>query len=168
MRHMRSIRMSTLARCARLVALLLVSPAVLTSAQTRGDLDGILLCLPESSWTCNGLGKCWPPDSRPDTLAAWKIDLDGKTLALCKRNGSSCAKMGSLTAVEKNEWIAAFAGGAPRPKSFAIDPQTAKFVAISISQPAGRLDAATKRLVRSPDISLISIDHVVGSCIASR
>ena len=160
--------MSTVARCAQVLALLLVSPAVITSAQPKGDLEGVLLCLPERSWSCNGLGECGPPDSRPDTLAAWKIDLAAKTFALCQRNGTSCVDLGPLTAVDRNEWIAAFAGGTFKPKSFAIDPQTAKFVAISISQPSGRLDPATKRLVRSPDISLISIDNVVGSCIASR
>lgn len=148
------------------IAVLGLAPSL--SSGIAPGLQGTLLCLPERAWVCNGLGECSIIE-RPDTLAAWKIDTVAKTYSLCKRNGMECALIGSLSAVDRNlEWIAAFSGGLIKPKTFVIDHQTAKFVAISITQPTGVINTTKGILERDPDLSAFSIDNTSGSCVAVR
>ena len=48
-----------------------------------------LLCIPEKMWSCNGVGNC-QIDSRPETLASYRIDLKRKMYTRCRRDGSEC------------------------------------------------------------------------------
>lgn len=92
----------------------------------------LFLCLPERFWTCDGIGRC-DSDDRPETLAAWKIDVATPRYSMCRRDGSECGDwqpliqgvdIGFLVVLHENSW---------NPETFKIERLSGKFAAVRIS-----------------------------------
>lgn len=142
------------------IAQLLVAARV-DHAQTKADS---LLCIPERFWTCNGIGEC-EVDPRPETLAAWKIDLGTARYTLCNRNGSECGEWRKISVVKDAPklFYVLHDPGNWQPETFKIDRPGGKFVAVRLS--GGFIDFDVKPLGGRRDLAQILIQQRSGSCV---
>jgi hypothetical protein len=137
----------------------------LTSSASQ-TAPATLLCVPEKFWTCDGTGSC-VVDARPETLAAWKIDVIHARYALCSRNGAECADWRSLRIDSDSPKLlyTAYDEGSWQPETFKIHRESGKFVAVRLSGGFHSFDSSKSTLKSWPDFTQLYIRQRIGTCI---
>lgn len=159
--------MKTTGCCLFILLIVLTADAESTKVTERIQY----LCLPERFWTCNGVGEC-QSDSRPETLAAWKIDISASRYAHCSRDGKNCTMWLPAHVDGKSSFMFTVydADNGNNPESFKIDPISGKFAAVRLS--GGFMDPSEylkKPSERQPgDLSKILVRQRTGSCIETQ
>jgi hypothetical protein len=131
------------------------------------EAAGILL-IPEKRWTCDGTGACSIDDS-PETVPAWKIELNSKAIYVCKRSGKDCEKFGEieilhsvgddLVFAQKKQWHG---------QIFKVDGQAGKFVTARLSGTGSKLSNIRGNLVSVPDLGEFKVINTAGTAVTLK
>jgi hypothetical protein len=147
-------------------AVLLGFMLAITAGATAKDKGTEFLCIPERFWTCDGVGRC-ETDDRPETLAAWKLDVTNSRYALCRRDGRECGTWIQLSA-KKDTAFLVLVDADWHPETFKIDRESGKFVAVRLSGGFVEIDTSTNPATVTPDLAQLRIRQRTGTCIQTK
>lgn len=144
-----------------LLALVWIFPK--PTVATAADSPRKLLCVPEKMWTCDGAGDC-RKDGRPETLAAYRVDLKKKIYSRCRRDGTECGDDESIMITHSSWGYVVFSSLDLHVDTFRIDlslpsKPVNKFLVHRIS--GGFFDFPRNRA----DLKTISQVSTSGSCV---
>lgn len=122
-----------------------------------------LLCTPEKSWSCNGVGECHI-HPRPETLNVWRIDIPRSRYAICRRDGRECTDWVSFASKNDSAFLVLH-DSSWHPETFKIDRQSGKFAAVRLSGGFEEFDFSTKPATKRPDVKELSIEQRTGTCV---
>jgi hypothetical protein len=103
-------------------------------------------------------------DDRPETLAAWKIDVTTPRYALCRRDGRECGDWQPLGAKLDTAYLVFHESGW-HPETFKVDRDTGKFVAVRLSGGFQEIDTTTEPMTTRVDVTKLLIRQRVGTCV---
>ena len=168
---------SPLVRLLVLSVVLTGSCAAQQSSRARTSVPDVLLCLPEYSATCDGLGNC-TKEATPSDLAGFRLDFLRSKYSLCTRNGRDCAERGSfehkivgtgyLVRDEKQKrtfetQVAVLHSFDRNPDSIKIDLNHLRFAAVRIH--GLFVELVGGQLAETPRLSEITFGQTSGTCV---
>lgn len=166
----------------RLLVLLVVatgSGAAPQSPRARTSVPDVLICLPEHSATCDGLGNC-TKEGKPNELAGFKIEFLKSKYSVCSRNGRDCAERGSFEHRVVGSGYLAWDEKQKRgfetqflvlhsfdknPDSIKIDLNNLTFAAVRVH--GLFVELAAGQLTDAPRLGEITFGQTTGTCVST-